>query len=65
MLLDERLELSDYVTVPAGLEVGFDPFLERRDPLLLERSHRSRGESLELEIGKGGAAPDLERGPEP
>ncbi len=51
--------------MPAGLEVGFDPFLECHDPLLLERSHRLRGESLELEIGKGRAAPDLERGSKP
>ena len=36
MVADERLERADDVAVPAELEIGLDPLLERDEPELLE-----------------------------
>src|SRR5919197_208217 len=62
-LLDERLELASQVRVRAALEVGFDAFLERPQPQLLEVRDVRLREGLEGEVGEGRPTPQRERVP--
>ena len=58
---DERRQLADELRVlPAG-EIGVDPRLERRKPLLLELAARLGRERLVREIGERLSTPERER----
>jgi hypothetical protein len=50
--LDERGDLPDELRVSAAAEIGVDPGLERRGPLVLERGRGVPCERLVLEIGE-------------
>ena len=58
---DERLELADHLAVAAQSEIGLDPILERRQPLVLEASGLAHRERLVCHIGERVAAPERER----
>jgi hypothetical protein len=58
---DEGAELSDQLRVSAEREVGVDPCLQRRQPLVLELGERIARERLVLEIRQRPAAPEVER----
>ena len=57
MLRDEPLEFGDDVVVAAESEIGGDPFLDARDPKLLEATHLRPGELGIRGVGKSRAAP--------
>ena len=57
MLLDQRLDLTDELSVPAECELGVDEILERDQAVEGERRQLELGEELEL--------PSLERPPAP
>ena len=61
MLLEERVELTREFRVPAGLEVGIDPVLQRREAQLFEAGDLRLGEGLEGEVAERRAAPECER----
>jgi hypothetical protein len=61
MVTHETLQLADDVGVPAELQIGFDPFLARDEPHLLQASDLCLGEVVEGELGECRAAPQLER----
>ena len=57
---DERLELGDHLRVPAELELGVDPPLERLQAELVE-VHSRRGDGLAGKVGERRSAPQRER----
>ena len=61
MVANERLERADDVAVPAELEIGLDPLLERDEPELLEAPDLRLCEVVEGELGECRAAPEGER----
>ena len=62
---DLRLELADQLGAAAQREIGLDPVLERRQPLLLEPRDLRLRERLVGHVGQRRAAPDRERLPQP
>ena len=61
MLCDEPLELADELGVPAELEVGLDPALERGEPQLLQPRDRRLREALVGDVGQRRPAPQSQR----
>ena len=62
MLGAERLELGNERELAAERELGIDPFLDRREPQLLEPLDLHPRERLELEVGERAAVPERLRG---
>ena len=61
VLVDERLELGDHVSMPTEGEIGVDPHLDHGEPQLLEAGDGRLGEVLVGELDQGGAPPQRER----
>jgi hypothetical protein len=64
MARDLRLELADQVGAAAEREIGLDPVLERRQPLLLEPCDLRLGERLVGQLREGRPAPQRKGLPE-
>jgi hypothetical protein len=62
LLGDQGLEPGDRLGVAPGDELGFDRQLDRPHVKLLEATDLCGGERLGGDVGKRGAAPELERG---
>src|SRR5262249_2894453 len=60
-----RLELADEIGVTAKSKVGVDPFLDHREPQLLEARDLTLCEGLVRNVCQGGSTPQGERGSQP
>ena len=61
VLGDECLQLADNLGVPAELELGLDPLLERAEPQLLEAGDLALRKGLVGQVAESGPAPERER----
>jgi hypothetical protein len=59
VLGDERLHLADERAMPAELELGVDPVLERGQPQLLQAADLVLRKRLVRELGQRAAVPEL------
>jgi hypothetical protein len=60
MVVHERVELAHELGVAGEREVGVDPLLQAREPLLLESRRLRRRERL-FEVAQRRSAPERER----
>src|SRR5437588_10166966 len=64
MSRDERLQLGDHILVQTQGDFGLEPLLERIESKLLETPDLGLRPRLVLDVRKGSAAPQSERGSE-
>ncbi|HEY7691916.1 MAG TPA: hypothetical protein VH816_06195 [Gaiellaceae bacterium] len=61
MFDDQRLELTDELSVSSACELGLESILERREPHLVQPGDLDPGESIEREIRQRWSPPERER----